>query len=143
MIGVIGVGGPVSEYGPDEQRYKATHQNFRDAMAAPAKLPEFQGNVTALLTEKYWDLELKRARAKDNKLHEDAKKLAKEKNLKPAEERAALDKLRAEQLTERERKILEVGISNFEFHYLGCAKILGGIGKGFAEAAVEMMRDKQ
>lgn len=143
VIGVMGVGGPVSEYGPDEQRYKATHQNFRDAMAAPAKLPEFQGNVTAMLTEKYWDMELKRARAKDNKLHEEAKKMAKEKGLKPAEERPALEKLRAEQLTERERKIIEAGISNFEFHYLGCAKILGGIGKGFAEAAFASMQGKR
>ncbi len=142
VIGVIGVGGPVSEYGPEEQRYKTTHQNFRDAMAAPAKLPEFQGDVTALLTEKYWDLELKRARAKDSKLHEEAKKLAREssRKLTPAEERAALDKLRAEQLTERERNILEVGVSNFEFHYLGSAKILGGIGKGFAEAMAPLAK---
>jgi hypothetical protein len=143
VIGVLGVGGPVADYGPDEQRYKATHQNFRDAMAAPAKLPEFQGNVTALLTEKYWDLELKRARAKDSKLHGEAKKLAKEKNLRPADERAALDKLRTERLTERERKILEVGVSNLEFHYLGSAKILGGIGKGFAEAMAELQHTKE
>lgn len=142
VIGVIGVGGPISEYGPEEERYKLTHQTFRDAMAAPAKLPEFQGNVTALLTEKYWDLELKRTRAKDIKLHDEAKRLAKEKSLKPGEERAALDQLRAEQLTERERKILDVGVSNFEFHYLGSAKILGGIGKGFAEAMAAFQRKK-
>jgi hypothetical protein len=143
VIGVMGVGGPVSEYGPEEQRYKATHQNFRDAMAAPAKLPGFQGTVTALFTEKYWDLELKRARAKDSKLHEAAKKLAKEKSHKPAEQRATLDKLRAEQLTERERKILEIGVSNFEFHYLGSAKILGGIGQGFAEANLKLLESQR
>ena len=51
VIGVLGVGGPTDQYGPDQQRYKATHQNFRDAMAAPAKLPEFQGNVAAMLTK--------------------------------------------------------------------------------------------
>ena len=34
VIGVLGVGGPTSEYLPDQMRYKATHQNFRDAMAA-------------------------------------------------------------------------------------------------------------
>lgn len=133
-IGVLGVGGPVSEYGPHEMRYKSTHQNFRDAMAAPAKLPEFQGNVTAVLTENYWDLELKAALRKDSELKDQAKKQAKDAGLKPAEEKAALDKRRADSLTDRERKILEVGVSNFEFHYLGSAKILGRIGRGLAEA---------
>ena len=62
------------------------------------------------------------------------KKQAKDAGWKPAEEKAALDKLRTSTLTDRERKILEVGISNFEFHYLGSAKILGGIGRALAEA---------
>jgi hypothetical protein len=133
-IGVLGVGGPVSEYGPNEMRYKSTHQNFRDAMAAPAKLPEFQGNVTAVLTEKYWDLELKSALRKDSELKNQIKTQAKDAGWKPVEEKAALDRRRATDLTDRERKILEVGISNFEFHYLGSAKILGRIGQGLAEA---------
>ncbi len=136
VIGVMGVGGPTSEYGPEEQRYKATHQNFRAAMAAPAALPEFKGNVTAIRTEKYWDRELKLARAKENDVKEKAKKLAKEQKLKPAEERALMEKMRTESLTERERLVLEKGVSNAEFHYLGSAKILGCIGKGFAEALI-------
>lgn len=134
VIGVIGVGGPTADYGPDQQRYKTTHQNIRDAMAAPAQLPEFKGNVAAVLTEKYWDKELTAAKAKENALKQRAKKLATEQKLKPAEEKAALEKLRAEGLTERERTVLEKGISNLEFHYLGSAKILGGVGKGLAEA---------
>jgi alpha-galactosidase len=138
VIGVLGVGGPTAEYGPDQQRYKATHQNFRDAMAAPAQLPEFKGNVVAVRTEKYWDQELTAAKKKDNEIKQWAKKLATEGKLKPAEEKAALDKLRAEGLTERERQVLEKGISNLEFHYLGSAKILGGIGKGLAEAMAEL-----
>ena len=44
--------------------------------------------------------------------------------------------MRAESLTERERLILEKGVSNLEFHYLGSAKILGGICKGLTEAMV-------
>ena len=142
VIGVLGVGGPTADYGPDEQRYKATHQNFRDAMAAPAKLPEFKGNVAAVLAEKYWDRELKAARAKEGEIKQRAKKLAKEGNKKPAEEKAALEKLRVEGLTERERQVLEKGISNAEFHYLGSAKILGGVGKGLAEAMAELKKTK-
>ena len=140
VIGVLGVGGPTSEYGPDEQRYKATHDNFRAAMAAPAELPEFKGNVVAIRTEKYWDRELTAAKAKDNAIRQQAKKLATEAQMKPAEERAALEKLRMDGLTERERQVLEKGISNLEFHYLGSAKILGGIGKGLAEAAHTLMK---
>jgi hypothetical protein len=143
VIGVMGVGGPTSEYGPNEQRYKATHQNFRDAMAAPADLSEFKGNVTAIRTEKYWDRELKLARAKENEVKEKAKKRAKEQKLKPAEERALVEKMRAESLTERERLVLEKGVSNAEFHYLGSAKILGGIGKGLAEAMAELNQFKK
>ena len=134
VIGVIGVGGPTADYGPDQLRYKSTHENIRTAMAAPAQMPEFKGNVAAVLTEKYWDKELTAAKAKDGAIRQQAKKLATEKKLKPAEEKAALEKMRMEGLTERERTVLEKGISNLEFHYLGSAKILGGIGKGFAEA---------
>lgn len=138
VIGVLGVGGPVGEYGPDQQRYKSIHQNFRDAMAAPAQLPEFKGNVTAVLTEKYWDRELTTLRAKENALRQQAKKLVTDAAIKPAEERATFEKLRNEKLTDRERKVLETGVSNAEFHYLGSAKILGGIGKGFAEAVAQL-----
>jgi alpha-galactosidase len=142
VIGVLGVGGPTSEYGPEEQRYKATHDNFRAAMAAPASLPEFKGNVATVLAEKYWDRELKLARAKENEVKEKAKKLAKEGKMKPADEKALMDKMRTESLSERERLVLEKGISNFEFHYLGSAKILGGIGKGLAEAMAGLVAKK-
>ena len=143
VIGVLGVGGPTAEYGPDQQRYKATHDNFRAAMAAPAQLPEFQGNVAAVWTEKYWDRELAAAKAKDTQIRQQAKKLATEINMKPAEEKAALEKMLAEGLTERERLVLEKGISNFEFHYLGSSKILGGIGKGMAEAMADLTQLKR
>lgn len=142
VIGVLGVGGPTSEYGPDQQRFKATHDNFRAAMAAPAKLPEFKDNVAAVWTEKYWDLELTAAKAKDNEIKQKAKKLATEGKMKPAEEKSLQEKLRTEGLTERERLVLDKGISNLEFHYLGSAKILGGIGKGFAEAMAELKQLK-
>ncbi len=138
VIGVLGVGGPVAEYLPDQQRYQATHQYFRDAMAAPAKLPEFSGNVAAMLTEKYWDRELTLLRAKENTIRQAAKKTATGGKATAAEEKAAFEKLRAEQLTERERTVLDTGVSNAEYHYLGSAKILGGIGKGMAETMAEL-----
>lgn len=134
VIGVLGVGGPTAEYGPDQLRYKNTHDNFRAAMAAPAQLPEFQGNVATVLAEKYWDRELTNAKSKESQIDQKAKSIAKEEKLTSAEARALIDKMRIKGLTDRERSVIEKGISNLEFHYLGSAKILGGVGKGFAEA---------
>ncbi len=143
VIGVLGVGGPTAEYGPDGQRYKSTHEGFRAAMAAPAQLPEFKGNVATVLAEKYWDRELTLAKAKADEIKAKAKDLAKEGKLNAPEERALMDKMRKEGLTERERLVIEKGISNFEFHYLGSAKILGGVGKGLAEAMADLKQLKK
>ena len=143
VIGVFGVGGPVDQYAADQQRYKSTHQNFRDAMAAPAQQPEFQGNVIAVHTEKFWDQELTAAKRKDSEIQQRAKKAAEEGKLSKPEAQAVLEKLRLEGLTERERQILEKGISNLEFHYLGSAKILGRIGQKFAMDLDQQRRDVQ
>jgi alpha-galactosidase len=143
VIGVLGVGGPTAEYGPDQQRYKSTHDNFRAAMAAPAQLPEFNGNVVNLFAEKYWDGELTLAKAKEKSIEQNAKALAKERKLMPTEERDLINKMRMEGLSERERQVIEKGISNFEFHYLGSAKVLGGVGKGMAEAMADLKKAKK
>ncbi len=142
VIGVLGVGGPTADYGPAELRYKATHQNVRAAMAAPARLPEFKSNVATVLAEKYWDRELSDAKAKENEIKQRAKKLAADGKMPPAEEKAVLEKALREGLTERQRLVMEKGISNLEFHYLGSAKILGGVGKGLAEAMAELTQHK-
>ena len=134
VIGVLGIGGSTAEYGPDQQRYKTIHDNFRSAMAAPAGMPEFQGNVAAVRTEKFWDQELTAAREKENRIKQRAGKLAEDGQLTPAAAGAALEPMLKEGLTERERLMLEKGISNLEYHYLGSAKILGRIGQGLAEA---------
>ena len=143
VIGVLGVGGPTSEYGPEQQRYKATHDNFRAAMAAPALLPEFKGNVAAVWTEKYWDGELTAAKQKENEIRNAVKKLATEGKMKPVVEKALLEERIAEGLTDRERLVVENGISNQEFHYLGSAKILGGIGTGLAEAMADLKHHRE
>ncbi|MDG2400414.1 MAG: sialate O-acetylesterase, partial [Akkermansiaceae bacterium] len=75
VIGVMGAGGPTDLYGSRQQRYKNTHQYFRDSMAAPASLPEFRGNVTAVLTEKYWDPELDAVDQKRGELRSKEKEL--------------------------------------------------------------------
>ena len=54
VIGVMGVGGP-GEQG-----------DFRKAMAAPAAMPEFQGNVVAVETAPFWDFEIPKVQPKQH-----------------------------------------------------------------------------
>ena len=159
VIGVMGVGGPTDQYGPEQQRYKDTHQSFRDAMAAPAELPEFKGNVVAVLTENHWDQELAALVARDEAIRGRVNKAMREGKLEALAaqineglsedqrlvrddlrigsrrfDQVILKRLQSEEFSPRELEILRSGKSNAAYHYLGCAKIMAGIGKAFAEA---------
>jgi alpha-galactosidase len=123
VIGVMGVGGV-----KDKPDY------FRQAMAAPAALPEFKGNVTAVLTEKYWDPVLGELAARWGKVKSKRRIMQKAGKLSKAEQQKALDKYIAELYTPQELKLKEKGTSNAAYHYLGSAKIMAQIGKAFAEA---------
>jgi hypothetical protein len=145
VIGVLGVGGPVDLYPPDQQRYTNIHQNFRLAMAAPADLPEFKGNVVAVLTEAYWDAEAAALRAREGKIKHAQNKIRNEVKagtLSQADGHAAMEELSTNAFTERELVILKESTSNAEYHYMGSAKIMAQIGKGFAEALVETMSEQ-
>ena len=142
VIGVMGVGGPTSKYGPDRQRYKSVHQNFRDAMAAPAKLPEFQGTVAAVLTENYWDLEVVRLRGIERTIKPKVDKLRnsiKSGELNRDEGESAIDRLYQDTFKDEELEILKESTSNFDFHYMGSAGTMARIGKGFADAMVKLI----
>jgi alpha-galactosidase len=141
VIGVMGVGGPVDKYLPEQQRYSGIHHNFRKAMTAPAGMPEFKGNVATVLTENYWDMELVELRARDAKIKQKVKELQLKGKLSPKEQKAAQEKYRAEEFAGREIEILETGVSNAEYHYLGSAKIMAQIGEGFAAAMAELRED--
>ena len=137
VIGVLGVNGPIAKYGPSQQRYKGIHGGFRSAMAAPASMPEFEGNVAAVLTENYWDHELEEVKSRGAKINAKSRELREDKNLTRADREAALEKFRAEVYSDRDLEILK-GSSNAGFHYNGSAKIMAQIGVGFAEAILEM-----
>ena len=160
VIGVMGVGGPTEKYSPEQQRYKQVHQRFRDAMAAPASVKEFEGNVVAVLTENCWDPELDAILARDEEIVNKFNRFKKEdqlpalvqeingtrelteedwqvfKNLQQEGklEQVLLERMRTGEFTAREYQILQLGKSNAAFHYLGCSKIMAQIGKAFAEA---------
>ena len=134
VIGVMGTGGPTSKYRKDQMRYQKIHQNFRDAMAAPASQDEFKGNVIAVKTEECWDMELDELLYRNGKINQELKKQQKDGKLTKAEFKSAFEKARAEKFSERELKIMEIGRSNAAFHYLGSGKVMARIGKAFAEA---------
>ena len=134
VIGVMGVGGPTQRYGKDQQRYKATHQNFRDAMAAVARKPEFSGRVINVLTENCWDNELADLSKRKSRVDGQIRQLRKTMNKDQLT--AKRDELMNAEFTTEEIKILETGKSNAEFHYLGSSKIMACIGKAFAEALI-------
>ena len=138
VIGVMGAGGPIAKYSPDQMRYAGIHGEFRKAMAAPAKLPEFKGNVTAVFTENYWDGQLSELVDRRGKINAKRRELAKDQSLTRAQRDKAIAEFTDEIYTREERAILEAGVSNAAYHYLGSAKILTQIGQAFAEALVAM-----
>ena len=138
VIGVMGAGGPIAKYGPDQKRYAGIHGEFRKAMAAPAKMPEFKGNVTAVFTENYWDLQLSELVNRNGKVNAKRRELSKDQTLTREQRDKAIANYTAKLFTKRELKILQTGTSNAAYHYLGSAKILAQIGKAFANALAAM-----
>ena len=138
VIGVMGAGGPIAKYTPDQMRYAGIHGEFRKAMAAPAKLPEFKGIVTAVFTENYWDGQLSELVDRRGKINAKRRELAKDQSLTRVQRDKAIAEFTDEIYTREEQAILEAGVSNAAYHYLGSAKILTQIGQAFAEALVAM-----
>ena len=146
VIGVMGVGGPIDE--GLEKRNRATHTHFRAAMAEPAAMAEFKGNVTAVQTAPYWDTRLAAIAAKMDKVRNMTRMLRnkhkkhanKDGTMSPKEQRAYVDRYRAEVVGAQDAALFERGASNAGYHYLGCAKTMARIGEAFAKAMLAMQR---
>ena len=141
VIGVLGVGGLDA---------KGNNIAFRKAMAAPASLPEFKGNVAAVETAPFWSAELAAIDQKRAKLKQMAGMLKKNSKGGPnkdgsmdkAQQQAYLKKYEAELITPKEAVKWTRGASNAGYHYLGCAKTFALMGKAFAEANLAMMKER-
>lgn len=138
VIGVLGVDGLKAN-----EHTKA----FRVAMAAPAALPEFAGNVKAIETAPFWSEELGAIAEKKEKVSQMAY-LLKSRNKKEAnadgsmneqQQRAFVKDYEAKLISPAEAATWKRGASNGGYHYLGCAKTFALIGKSFAEAALGML----
>ena len=138
VIGVMGVGG-LKDQSPSMVA-------FRQAMAAPAEMPEFKGNVTAVQTAPFWSEELGAIDDKRGKVNQMGHFLRskhkdhanKEGTMTEAEQREHLKKYEAELISPAEVALWKRGASNAGYHYLGCAKTFALIGKAFAEATLDM-----
>lgn len=138
VIGVLGVGGA-----------KANPQTieFRKAMAAPATLPEFRGNVIAVETAPFWSEELGAIAEK----HEQVRQMSYFLNSQHKDHANAdgkmTDQQKQEYLREFEAKLISPaeaalwkrGASNAGYHYLGCAKTFALMGQAFAEANLQIL----
>lgn len=133
VIGVLGVGG-----------LKANPQTleFRKAMAAPAKLPEFRGNVIAVETAPFWSEELgaidnKRDQVRQmsyflNSKHKDHANA--DGKMSEEQKREYLKEYEAKLISPEEASLWKRGASNAGYHYLGCAKTFALMGLAFADA---------
>jgi hypothetical protein len=110
------------------------------AMAAPAKDSEFKGNVEAVFTEESLDKLQDLALEKRGQVNREMKELEKEKGKLDRSEREKIYNEKLTKLLSKKELAALDGVSNQGFHYHGSGKILGGIGKQFAEAMLSMMK---
>ncbi len=149
VIGVMGAGG-----------IKDTPDYFRQAMAAPAALAEFQGNVVAVETAPFWDKPLADLAAELGEINKAGYYLKKNQpqhvkknpigaklletyadkdgNVPPKKIRDFVKEYRAKRFGEKKETMWKRGASNAGYHYLGCAKTFALIGQAFAEATLKM-----
>ncbi|HEX5790109.1 MAG TPA: sialate O-acetylesterase [Luteolibacter sp.] len=140
VIGVLGVDGLKAKEGTVA---------FRKAMAAPASLPEFKGNVAAVETAPFWAEELAQIDQKYARVKQMGYLLrVKDKNapnkdgtMDEAAQKEYLKKFEAELISPEEVAMWKRGASNAGYHYMGCAKTFALIGKALAEANLEMMKN--
>jgi alpha-galactosidase len=141
VIGVLGV---------DGAKASASTIEFRKAMAAPASLPEFKGNVAAVETAPFWSEELGAIDKKREKVSQMAYYLRtkhkdhanKDGTMTDAQQREYVKKYEAEIITPDEAALWKRGASNAGYHYLGCAKTFALMGKAFAEATLQIMKEQ-
>ena len=142
VIGVLGV---------DGLNASDNTKAFREAMAAPALLPEFKGNVIAVETAPFWSAELGAIAEKKEKVRQMSYFLySKHKDhanadgtMTEEQKREHLKEFEAKLISPAEKAMWERGASNAGYHDLGCAKTFALMGKAFAEATLSMMRPQE
>ena len=79
------------------------------ATVSPARLPEFRGNVTAVFTENYWDLQLTELSSRMDRVNAKRDSLGNDKTLSAEEKKKLVEDYKAKVFTKEELRILETG----------------------------------
>ncbi|MEO1991287.1 MAG: sialate O-acetylesterase [Pirellulales bacterium] len=140
VIGVLGVNG--FDANPDNLQ-------FRMAMAAPTAVPKFQGNVMAVETAPFWDVQLAAIQSKREKVKqmayllrtENPREANRDGTMTKEQQREYLEEYEEKLISPEERALLQRGASNAGYHYLGCAKTFALMGHAFADA-MQIMIDQ-
>jgi alpha-galactosidase len=138
VIGVMGVGGLKDD--------SVDMLAFRHAMAAPAAMPEFEGNVIAVETAPFWSDELGAIDEKRGTVNQMRYFLDSQHKDHPNADGRMTEEQKNEYLTQFEAALISPaeaalwkrGASNAGYHYLGCAKTFAMMGRAFAEAILKM-----
>ncbi len=140
VIGVLGV---------DGLNASGNTMSFREAMAAPATLPEFKGNVAAVQTAPFWDEKL----GAIDKKHAEVRQMeyllrTKNKNnanadgsMNEEQQKQFMSAFEARLISPEEAALWKRGASNAGYHYLGSAKTFALIGRAFAKALIGYQKD--
>jgi alpha-galactosidase len=157
-IGVLGIGG---------NRAQDNTASFRKAMAAPAELEEFKGNVVAVHTADFWDdkldelvsrtsvLSMKKGKQAtedaDDKYAELKKKLAPlQEELEDIEGGVERNMGKIKELKQKindaiyspeEQEYIAKNKSNQGYHYMGSGKIYSRIGEALAKALMQLNKE--
>jgi alpha-galactosidase len=140
VIGVLGVEGLHTQ--------RPSIITFRKAMAAPAALPEFRGNVVAVETAPFWAEELaaideKRQKVGDMRYHLDIKHKDypnADGHMTTEQKDEYIKKYEADLISPAEAAAWNRGFSHAGYHYYGCAKTFAQMGKAFAEALLPFQK---
>ncbi|MGV3533241.1 MAG: sialate O-acetylesterase [Chthoniobacteraceae bacterium] len=142
VIGVMGVGGLDAD---------AETKEFRRAMASPAAMPEFKGNVAAVATAPFWPEELdaidkKREKVRQMRHYLDSKHkdhANADGSMTSEQKEEHVKQFESALISPEEVALWKRGASNAGYHYLGCAKTFALMGQAFAEATLQMMKGEQ
>ena len=147
VIGVMGVNGNHTTGCFTPAKSKPRMERFRRAMAAPAMLREFGGNVVAVKTAKFWDDEIARIGLKQNKIKRMRRLIDKKSKDGPNadgtmtadQKKQFLENYANEVFTPEELRLKDKAMGQGGFvHYYGMAKFHAQAGAAFAKALLEM-----
>jgi alpha-galactosidase len=122
--------------------------SLRQAMSAPAAMPEFKGNVMAVQTAPFWDEKLEEIQGKFENVNgmnylivtKQANGPNADGRMTEEQKKKYLEEYRAKIVTPADEALWESGASNLGYHYFGSAKTFAQIGKAFAEAVMTMQK---